>query len=492
MNNFQPIIKEIGTVTEAHDGIVLIEGLPSIMAEEEFVCANGVRGMCLGFDEYTVKGVLFERWETVLRGTEVKPQGRLLAIPVGEEFVGRIINPLGRALDGKTDPKPKVASGFTAYPVEGQALPVIDRAAVSEPIITGIKAIDALIPIGRGQRELILGDAKIGKTSLALDAVISQKESARADLQPITCVFVSCGQKNVELARTVEILRKTGALAYTVVVAATASDPASLQYIAPYAGMAMAEYFRDKGGDVLVVLDDLSKHAWAWRELSAMLERIPGREGYPGDVFYLHSRLLERAGRKKDGGSITALPIVQTQEGEISAYIATNTISITDGQIYLETDIFNRGTRPAINVGLSVSRVGGKAQHPLMRALTKGLRLKLAQYEEMLRVGGLEVEVSEERKKELAAMRSLHDVFMQKERAPLELELQCLMLFAAQEGMLEALTGKGTLGEFEESVAAAVRTHFPALRERVWNARDMEPGLAAEFRKVLTSLSSPS
>lgn len=473
---------------EAHDGIVLIEGLPSVMVEEAFLCENGVYGMCLGFDENVVKGILFEGWENVRRGMNVSPLGRLLDMPVGEEFIGRIINPLGRAIDGKGEAAPSGRKSFELYPLEGKAIPVVDRDLVEKPIITGIKAIDALIPIGRGQRELILGDPKIGKTSLAIDAIIAQKEAKGIDGKGVKCIFAASGPKRVELTRVVEALRIGGAMDYTVVVAASSSEPASLQYIAPYAAMAMAEYFRDKGDDVLIVFDDLSKHAWAWRELSAMLERIPGREGYPGDVFYLHSRLLERAGRKKGSGSITALPIIQTQEGEISAYIPTNVISITDGQVYLETDIFNRGTRPAINVGLSVSRVGGKAQHPVMRVLTKGMRLEIAQFEEMQKVGGFEIEMSEERKKETVRLKTLYELFGQKERAPLELELQCLLLFAASKGYFTEWSEKGTIQKEQERFISEARANFPQLKKLVWEAKEFTPELEKEFSKILKSL----
>ncbi|OGZ93488.1 MAG: F0F1 ATP synthase subunit alpha [Candidatus Sungbacteria bacterium RIFCSPHIGHO2_01_FULL_47_32] len=487
MADFKPIIRKIGRVVEAHDGIVLIEGLPTVMVEEAFVCENGVRGMCIGFDETTVKGILFEGWDTVKRGMEVRPEGELLTIPVGEEFLGRVVNPLGCAIDGKKEVRSRASEPLRMQSIEAPALSVVMRDVVEETVVTGIKAIDALIPVGRGQRELILGDPKIGKTSLALDAIIAQKES-KASGSPLKCIFVFCGGKRVQLTQVIEVLRSGEALDYTIIVAATSSEPASLQYIAPYAGMAMAEYFREKGENVLIVFDDLTKHAWAWRELSAMLERIPGREGYPGDVFYLHSRLLERAGRKKGGGSITALPIAQTQAGEISGYIPTNIISITDGQIYLESDIFNKGIRPAINVGLSVSRVGGRAQHPVLHALTKGLRLSIAQYEELQRVGGFEIEISEDRQKEIARLKTLYEIFMQPERAPMELELQCLVLFAAHEGYLAEWAEKGKLREAEENLSEFVRANFPELKKHVWEASDVTPALKEEFTKILKSM----
>ncbi|OHA05841.1 MAG: F0F1 ATP synthase subunit alpha [Candidatus Sungbacteria bacterium RIFCSPLOWO2_01_FULL_47_10] len=487
---YTPIIKRVGRVVEAHDGIVLIEGLPSVMVEEAFECENGVLGMCLGFDENSVKGILFDGWEKVTRGMEIRPLGRLLEIPVGEEFIGRVINPLGRPIDGKGEIRSADVRALSTRTMEYPALDVVERDVVEEPVVTGIKAVDALIPVGRGQRELILGDPKIGKTSIAIDAIISQGRSVHTGAGAMKCIFVVCGLKRVELTRIMEVLRSGGAMDYTTIVAATSSESASFQYISPYIGIALAEHFRDKGEDVLIVFDDLTKHAWAWRELSAMLERIPGREGYPGDVFYLHSRLLERVGRKKGGGSITALPIVQTQEGEISGYISTNTISITDGQIYLQSDIFNRGVRPAVNVGLSVSRVGGRAQHPVLRSLSKGLRLAIAQYEELMRVGGFEIEITEERKKELARLKTLYEIFMQKEKDPIELELQCILLFAAKEGYLSKASDTGTLQETAENLIATVRANFPDLKERVWSSHDLTPELNSEFTTILKSIFS--
>ena len=487
-------IEQIGIIKEIRDGIALIEGLPEIMAEEflvfhpatgresSVVGRESLCGMALGFDEYAVKAAVFGDYTKLKHGDEVRPSGHLLQVPVGEPFLGRIIDPLSEALDGKSP----VVDSIAHAPIEREALGIVEREPVSESLFTGIKTIDALIPIGRGQRELIIGDRKMGKSSLALDAIINQKQITNNKKQ-IICIYCSIGQKKVEVAHVFDVLRAQGAMPYTIGVVASASDPAPLQYIAPYAAMAHAEYFRDEGKDVLVVLDDLSKHAWAWRELSSLLERIPGREGYPGDIFYVHSRLLERAGRRHrelGGGSITALPIVQTQEGEISGYIPTNVISITDGQIYVEPELFRAGVRPAINVGLSVSRVGGKAQPPVLRAVSKGMRLKLAQYQELVRFGGLETKLEKETAKALEEGRALVEILAQRERKPLSLEKEVLLLLGAQEGLFKKYAGK-PLVTWENDFFVFIDSSYPHLAQKVWQAEKLTEELKKELIGVI-------
>ncbi|RMF85938.1 MAG: F0F1 ATP synthase subunit alpha, partial [Nitrospinota bacterium] len=368
-------LKEIGTVISVGDGIARIYGLENAMAGELILFPHDIYGIVLNLEEDNVGAVLLGEDVLIKEGDEVKRTGRIIQVPVGEALVGRVVNPLGQPLDGKG---PIEATEFR--PIERLAPGVVDRRPVHEPLQTGLKAIDAMVPIGRGQRELIIGDRQTGKTALAIDTIINQKDT------DVFCIYVAIGQKRSTVAQVVKTLEEFGAMEYSIVVSATASDPAPLQYIAPYAGCAMGEYFRDTGRHALIIYDDLSKQAAAYRQLSLLLRRPPGREAYPGDVFYLHSRLLERAAKLNDelgGGSLTALPIIETQAGDVSAYIPTNVISITDGQIYLESDLFYSGVRPAINVGLSVSRVGGAAQVPAMKRVAGRLRLDLAQYREL-------------------------------------------------------------------------------------------------------------
>src|SRR3989344_2522386 len=367
--------EEAGSVVEVGDGIARVSGLSKCQAGEMLEFSGDVFGLALNLEEETVGCVLLGDYEHIKEGDTVKRTNKILSVPVGEELIGRVVNSLGMAIDGGKDIK---TTKF--YPIEKIAPGVMTREPVTQPVQTGIKAIDAMIPIGRGQRELIIGDRQTGKTAVAIDTIINQKG------KDMICVYVAIGQKESKIARIVAKLKETGAMDYTIVVVAGASSPAALSYIAPYAGVAMAEYFMDQGKDVLCVYDDLSKQAWAYREISLLLRRPPGREAYPGDVFYLHSRLLERACRRNKesgGGSITALPIIETQAGDVTAYIPTNVISITDGQIFLETDLFYRGIRPALNVGISVSRVGGAAQIKPMKKVAGKLKLALAQFREM-------------------------------------------------------------------------------------------------------------
>jgi len=368
----RPVIEKIGTVMEVGDGIAIIAGLHDVMSQEIVEFANGEFGVALNLNEDTVGVIIFGNFENIREGDEVKSTGRILSIPVADSIIGRVVNPLGEVLDGGGAIKTK-----KYYPIEKIAPGVISRQSVNQPVQTGIMAIDAIIPIGRGQRELIIGDRQTGKTALAIDAIINQKG------QDMICVYVAIGQKKSKVAQIIDKLNEHGAMEYTTVVLAGASDSPAYNYIAPYAGCAIAEYFMDQGKDVLIIYDDLSKHAVAYREISLLLRRPPGREAYPGDVFYLHSRLLERAcklNKENGGGSITALPIIETQAGDVSAYIPTNVISITDGQIYLEADAFYKGNRPAINAGLSVSRVGSAAQIKAMKKVAGKLRLEAAQF----------------------------------------------------------------------------------------------------------------
>ena len=419
---------EVGTVVQAGDGIARVYGLDSCAYGELLEFESGGTGMAMNLDEDDVGCVVFSGQDAVREGETVKRTGRVAEVPAGPELLGRVVDPLGAPLDGKGPIK-----AARSMRVERQAPSVIDRKSVGTPLQTGILAIDAMVPIGRGQRELIIGDRQTGKTAIALDAILSQKG------QDVVCVYASIGQKASTTAQVVETLRRYGALDYTIVVAATAKTTAALQYIAPYSACAVAEFFMDEGKDVLVVYDDLTKHAVSYRALSLLLRRPPGREAYPGDVFYLHSRLLERAARlspEKGGGSITALPIVETQGGDISAYIPTNVISITDGQIFLESELFFSGVRPAVNVGLSVSRVGGSAQSKAVRKIAGRLRLDLAQYRELAVFAQFGSDLDKATQDRLAHGKRLVEVLKQPQYAPMPLSHEIVVLFAAVNGYL--------------------------------------------------------
>ncbi len=424
--------KSFGTVTEVGDGIARISGLSEAMMSEmlEFKSSSGsVFGVALNLDEDSVGAIILGDMGNLKEGDEVVATKRILEVPVGEAVIGRVLNPLGQAIDGKEEIKTE-----KYYPVEKIAPGVIARASVNEPVQTGIKAIDSMIPIGRGQRELIIGDRQIGKTAIAIDTIINQKG------QNMKCIYVAIGQKESKVASIVAKLTEAGAMNYTTVVVAGASDPASLSYIAPYAGTAMAEYFLDKGEDVLVIYDDLSKHAVSYREISLLLRRPPGREAYPGDVFYLHSRLLERACRlNKDygGGSITALPIIETQAGDVSAYIPTNVISITDGQIYLEPDLFYQGQRPAVNAGLSVSRVGSSAQIKAMKKVAGKMRLEAAQFRELAAFAQFGSDLDEETKNKLERGKRLIEILKQDQYSPVEAIEQVIVYFSVINGFMD-------------------------------------------------------
>ena len=423
--------QQVGTVLSVGDGIARMSGLSQAKASEMLLFPNDVYGVAFNLEEETVGAIILGDTSKIKEGDTVKSTGRILSVPVSDSVVGRVIDPLGNALDGKGEIKTS-----TYYPIEKTAPGVMSRKSVGVPLQTGIKAIDAMIPIGRGQRELIIGDRQVGKTAIAIDTILNQKG------QNVKCIYVAIGQKESKVANIVARLQEAGAMEYTTVIVAGASDPASLVFVAPYAGCAIGEFFMDKGEDVLVVYDDLSKHAWAYREISLLLRRPPGREAYPGDVFYLHSRLLERAARLSEdcgGGSLTALPIIETQAGDVSAYIPTNVISITDGQIYLETDLFYRGIRPAVNVGLSVSRVGSAAQTKAMKKVAGKLRLDLAQFRELEAFSQFATDLDEITRKQIERGRRAVEIIKQDQYSPMAMEYQVVTLYALINGLIDTV-----------------------------------------------------
>ena len=434
-------VTDVGTVLQIGDGIALIHGLNDVMAGEPVEFHNGVLGLAQNLEESNVGVVILGPYEEISEGDEVKRTGRIMEVPVGEEMIGRVVNPLGQPIDGQGP-----INATKTRPVEKKATGVMDRKSVDEPLQTGIKAIDALVPIGRGQRELIIGDRQTGKTTVAIDSILNQKD------QDTICIYVAIGQKDSTVRANVEKLRQAGALDYTIVVSASAADPAPLLYIAPYSGVTMGEEFMFNGKHVLIVYDDLTKQAAAYRELSLLLRRPPGREAYPGDVFYLHSRLLERAAKLNDdlgGGSITALPIIETQAGDISAYVPTNVISITDGQIFLQSDLFFSGVRPAINAGQSVSRVGGSAQIKAMKKVAGTLRLDLASYRELESFAQFGSDLDEFTAKKLARGERTVEVLKQGQNNPLPVEHQVLIIFALTKGYLDDIPVQD-INRFEE------------------------------------------
>jgi F-type H+-transporting ATPase subunit alpha len=451
-------LEEVGVVLQVGDGIAQIYGLRDAMMGELLEFPGGVRGMVLNLEEETVGCVLFGSESAIKEGDTVRRTGEIARVPVGEALVGRVVNALGQPIDGKGP-----IEATETRPVEIVAPGVIRRKNVHEPLQTGIKAIDTMIPIGRGQRELIIGDRSTGKTALAIDTILNQKG------QGVICIYVAIGQKASSVARIVRILEDHGAMDYSIVVSATASEPAPLQYLAPYAGCAMGEYFMYKGGHALCVYDDLSKHAVAYRAMSLLLRRPPGREAYPGDVFYLHSRLLERAAKLSDeegAGSLTALPIIETQAGDVSAYIPTNVISITDGQIYLEPDLFYAGIRPAVNVGLSVSRVGGDAQLPCIKRVAKGLRLDLAQYRELAAFAQFGSDLDRATQARLARGQRLTELLKQPQYHPMPVEEQVAVVYAGTSGLLDEVPVE-RIQAFEREFLMYLRAERSALLERI-------------------------
>ena len=441
-------VAEVGEIIEVGDGVARASGLENVMSSELVELPNDVFGMALNLEQDNVGLVLFGDTTKVKEGDIAKRTGKVVEVPVGEEMLGRVVNPLGQPLDGKGP-----INSSKSLPVERKALGVMARSPVNEPLQTGIKAIDSMVPIGRGQRELIIGDRQTGKTAVAIDAIINQKNTQNSD-SPVFCVYVAIGQKASTVASLVSELEQQGAMEYTVVVAANASAPAPMQYIAPYAGCAMGEFFRDNGQHALIVYDDLSKQAVAYRQMSLVLRRPPGREAFPGDVFYLHSRLLERASKLSEdlgSGSLTALPIIGTQEGDVSAYIPTNVISITDGQIYLETNLFNSGIRPAIDVGLSVSRVGGNAQIKAMKKVAGTLRLDLAQYRELEAFAKFGSDLDKATLAQLTRGERMVEILKQNQYVPMTVERQIAIIFAASKGHLDDIEIE-KVSEFESNL----------------------------------------
>lgn len=476
-------LEKIGKVLEVADGVARISGLNEIASMEMLEFQNGASGVALNLEEGMVGAIVLGDYIGIKAGDTVKPTGKILSVPVGESLIGRTVNALGEPKDGKGEIKSK-----TYYPVEKIAPGVITRQRVNQPVQTGIKAIDALIPIGRGQRELIIGDRQTGKTAVAIDTIINQKG------QNMICIYVAIGQKEGKVAKIVTELQKHGAMEYTIVVSASASEPAALSYIAPYAGCAMGEYFMDQGKDVLVIYDDLSKQAVAYREISLLLRRPPGREAYPGDVFYLHSRLLERAAKlNKDfgGGSLTALPIIETQAGDVSAYIPTNVISITDGQIFLESELFYKGIRPALNIGISVSRVGSDAQTKAMKKVAGKLKLALAQYRELEAFAQFGSDLDESTKKTLDLGRRLTEILKQPQYQGLAMENQVCILYAVNNGYFNQIPVEKiqeTEKAFHEFLAKHGQTLLKTIRETKELKEETETQLKTVIQDFLHSL----
>ena len=478
LQNFQAraVKTTVGHVLEVGDGIARVEGLSDIQASEKVIFASGATGVVLNLEEDTVGIMIMKGATEVKEGEEVKGTGEILSVPVGQEMVDRVVNPLGEALDGKGAIKTK-----QIYPVERIAPGVITRESVKQPLQTGIKAIDALIPIGRGQRELIIGDRQTGKTAIAIDAIINQKGTG------VTCIYVAIGQKASKVVRIVAELEKHGAMDHTIVVLAGASDPAALSFLAPYAGCAMGEYFMDQGRDVLVIYDDLSKHAWAYRQISLLLRRPPGREAYPGDIFYLHSRLLERAAKlSKDfkGGSLTALPIIETQAGDVSAYIPTNVISITDGQIYLESDLFYQGQRPALNIGLSVSRVGSAAQNKAMKKVAGKLRLDMAQYRELAAFAQFGSDLDAATKAQLERGKRTSEILKQGLLAPIPVTQQIAVLYAVTQGMLDEIEVENVQA-WEKAFLHALSTQHSKFLEKLAKISELTSEIEKELKEIV-------
>ncbi|EOV3158863.1 F0F1 ATP synthase subunit alpha [Campylobacter coli] len=469
-------IEETGKIISVADGVAKVYGLKNIMAGEMVEFDNGDKGMALNLEESSVGIVILGKGEGLKEGTSVKRLKKLLKAPVGEALIGRVVNALGEPIDAKG-----VINSNEFRFVEEKAKGIMARKSVHEPLHTGIKAIDALVPIGRGQRELIIGDRQTGKTTVAVDTIISQKG------QGVVCIYVAIGQKQSTVAQVVKRLEEHGAMDYTIVVNAGASDPAALQYLAPYTGVTMGEFFRDNAKHALIVYDDLSKHAVAYREMSLILRRPPGREAYPGDVFYLHSRLLERASKLNDelgAGSLTALPIIETQAGDVSAYIPTNVISITDGQIFLETDLFNSGIRPAINVGLSVSRVGGAAQIKATKQVSGTLRLDLAQYRELQAFAQFASDLDEASRKQLERGQRMVELLKQPPYSPLSVEKQVVLIFAGTKGYLDDVA-VSKIREFEDGIYLFIEAKHPDLFEQIRSKKALDAELEEKLAKAI-------
>lgn len=481
--------KAEGTIISLYDGIAQIEGLRQVMLGEMIEFPGGVYGLALNLERDSVGVVILGAYEHLTEGDKVSCTGRILEVPVGRGLLGRVVNALGEPIDGKGP-----IESDTTSPIEKIAPGVIERQSVDTPLQTGLKSIDAMVPIGRGQRELIIGDRQTGKTAIAIDTIINQKDSG------VKCIYVAIGQKASSIAAVVRKLEEHDVLKHTIIVAAAASDSAAMQYIAPYAGCAMGEYFRDRGEDALIIYDDLTKQAWAYRQVSLLLKRPPGREAYPGDVFYLHSRLLERASRinadeverltngevKGKTGSLTALPIIETQAGDVSAFVPTNVISITDGQIFLETDLFNAGIRPAINAGLSVSRVGGAAQTKIIKKLGGGVRLALAQYRELAAFAQFASDLDEATRKQLERGQRVTELMKQKQFSPMSIAEMAVSLFAAENGFLDDVEIDKIM-DYEQALMAFMHSDQQALLDQINQSGDFNDDIKDGLNKALTS-----
>ncbi len=464
--------QNLGTITEIGDGVAKIEGLSDVQYSELIDFGKGVFGLALNLEQYSVGAVIFGDFTKIKQGDQVKTTGKVLQVPVGEGLIGRVVDGLGFPVDGKGK---VMAADY--YPVEKIATGVISRQGVNTPLQTGIKAIDSMIPIGRGQRELIIGDRNTGKTTVAIDTIVNQKD--------VVCIYVAIGQKTSKIAQLVAKLSELGAMEHTIIVAASASDSATMQYLAPYAGCAMGEYFMDKGQDALIVFDDLSKHAWAYRQMSLLLRRPSGREAYPGDVFYLHSRLLERSAKhNKDfgGGSLTALPIIETQAGDVSAYIPTNVISITDGQIYLESDLFNAGFRPALNIGISVSRVGGAAQTKAMKSVAGKLRLDLAQFRALAAFAQFSSDLDPATKAQIERGKRITEILKQAPFLPVPVEEQVASLWAVTNGYLDEIEVE-KCREFEQKYIAFLKLRAKKLLSEIATKKELDEKMLKELEK---------
>ncbi len=491
IENFEAITeaRTEGTVVSVTDGIIRIHGLADVMQGEMIEFPGDTYGMALNLERDSVGAVVLGSYQHISEGDTVKCTGRILEVPVGEALLGRVVDALGNPIDGKGP-----IDAVETSPIEKVAPGVISRQSVDQPVQTGLKSVDAMIPVGRGQRELIIGDRQTGKTAVAIDAIINQKGTG------IKCIYVAIGQKASSIAAVVRKLEEHGALEHTIIVSAAASESAAMQYIAPYAGCTMGEYFRDRGEDALIVYDDLTKQAWAYRQVSLLLRRPPGREAYPGDVFYLHSRLLERAARinaehveaitdgkvKGKTGSLTALPIIETQGGDVSAFVPTNVISITDGQIFLETDLFNSGIRPAINAGLSVSRVGGAAQTKIIKKLGGGVRLDLAQYRELAAFAQFASDLDEATRKQLERGQRVTELMKQAQYAPMSVAQQAVSLFAANEGFLDDVELE-KIGSFESALLSFMGSEHADLMKRINDTGDFNDEIAKGLKSALES-----
>ena len=473
---------DVGTVVQIGDGIARLHGLDKCMANELLEFEGGVYAMALSLEEDSISAVMLGSSENIKEGDTVRRTGRVVSVPVGEKLLGRVVNALGQPIDAKG---PIEAADIR--PVESPAYGIIERCSVYQPVQTGIKAIDSMIPIGKGQRELIIGDKQTGKTAIGIDTIINQRG------KDMICVYVAIGQKNSTVLRVVDSLEKAGAMDYTIVVAATAAEPAPLQYIAPYAGVTMAEYFMQQGKDVLIIYDDLSKHAVAYRAMSLLIRRPPGREAYPGDIFYIHSRLLERAAKLSDelgGGSITALPIIETQAGDVSAYIPTNVISITDGQIFLETELFNAGVRPAVNPGISVSRVGGSAQIKAMKKVAGSLKLLYSQYRELQAFSQFGSDLDADTKARLANGERIVEVLKQPQNTPISVEHQVMIIYAVVNGLLDDVK-VSDIQTLQNGLFSYIDTRFPEITKSIQTTGNLDDETAQKLYDAIVEFKKP-